>query len=86
MKNKHSKYDDIDLTGIIPYELTPDEAEEISQFIEHHKAQHKPFDINQIIVELLKNGKLSVGEIAECLNVSISQILVVKSDLEKVLV
>jgi hypothetical protein len=84
MKNNHSKYDDIDLRGIIPHELTPEEAEEISQYIERHKAQQKPYDIQQTIVQLLKNGKLSDAEIAACLNVSINRIMIVKSDMGRV--
>jgi DNA-directed RNA polymerase specialized sigma subunit len=82
MKNNHSKYDDLDLTGIIPHELTPEEAEEISQYIERHKAQQKPYDVQQTIVHLLKSGKLSIGEIAECLNVSISRIMAIQADIQ----
>jgi hypothetical protein len=82
MKNNHSKYDDIDLTGIIQHELTPEEAEEISQYIELHRAQQKPYDVHQTIVHLLKNGKFSIVEIAECLNVPISQIMAIKADFQ----
>ncbi len=84
MKNKESQYEDIDLTGVVPHQLSAQEVEVVYDFIEQEKAKQTPFDLKVSIIRLLKNGKLSVGEIAECLNVSISRILVIRAELQKV--
>ena len=83
MKKATVQYDEIDLTGVIPTRLSLEDITEITQFIERQKAPQKPYDVQQIIIRLLENGKLSVEEIASCLNISLNQILVLKSKIKE---
>ena len=46
---------------------------EITDFIENYKSL-PPTNTQQIISYLLKNGKLTIEEIAECLNLPVNQI------------
>jgi DNA-binding CsgD family transcriptional regulator len=83
MKKATAQYDEIDLTGVVPTRLSAEDVTEINQFIKHQKAQQKPYDVQQIVIRLLKNGKLSVEEIAACLNISLNQIMALESKIKK---
>jgi predicted transcriptional regulator len=81
MKMQKSQYPEIDLTGVLPNRLTTGDAEELALYIERYKALQKTIHVYQAVVRFLKNGKLTVEEIAECLNLPPKWILNIQKDL-----
>lgn len=71
---------DPDLT-VAPANYTDEEANFVAQFIAAHKASQNAFSVQKIILNLLQSGKLTVAEIAEYLNVSISTIQTIQKDM-----
>ena len=62
------KIKEVDLTGILPAELDALEAEELAIYINSYKLLQKPIHVYQVIRRFLQSEKLSVEEIALCLN------------------
>ena len=68
---------DPDLT-VAPVESSDAEREFTSQFIAAHKAFANALSFQKIIINLLKSGKLTIEEIAQCLQVPKSLILTIQ--------
>jgi predicted transcriptional regulator len=79
--NKKNNLIEVDLSGVLPKRMNVEEADALADYIASYKSLQKTINVYQAVVRFLKNGKLTVEEIADCLSLPKSWIQLIQKEL-----
>jgi predicted transcriptional regulator len=80
--NKKNNLIEVDVSGVLPTRMNAVEAEALADYIASYKSLQKTINVYQAVVRFLKNGKLTVEEIADCLSLPKSWIQLIQRELQ----
>jgi predicted transcriptional regulator len=80
--NKKNSLIEVDVSGVLPTRMNAVEAEALADYIASYKSLQKTINVYQAVVRFLKNGKLTVEEIADCLSLPKSWIQLIQRELQ----
>ncbi|MEY4933968.1 MAG: hypothetical protein RIS64_327 [Bacteroidota bacterium] len=80
--SKKNSLIEIDISGVLLTRINSVEAEALADYITSYKSLQKTINVYQAVVQFLKNGKLTVEEIADCLSLPKSWIQLIQRELQ----